>query len=67
MIYVSLDTSIPPSVCKRVKQAPESKREAHLTKELEEILEREGLSTDPSEKGTHLWFFVRITFRYIYI
>jgi len=65
MICVSLDTSIPPSVCKRVKQAPESKREAHWTKELEEILEGEGLSTDPSEKGTHLWLLVSITFSYI--
>ena len=58
-------TSIPPSVYKRVKQAPESKREARLIKELEEILEREGLSTNPSEKGTNLWFLVGITFRYI--
>ncbi|KAG0448627.1 hypothetical protein HPP92_027745 [Vanilla planifolia] len=37
-------------VYKRVKQAPEGKREALLIKELEEILEKEGLSSDPSEK-----------------
>jgi hypothetical protein len=32
---------------------PENKREAHLIKELEEILSREGLSANPSEKGTN--------------
>ncbi|OVA10415.1 hypothetical protein BVC80_917g20 [Macleaya cordata] len=42
---------VPPSVYKRAKQAPESKREAHLIKELEDILGKEGLSTNPSEKG----------------
>ncbi|XP_058115400.1 uncharacterized protein LOC131258246 isoform X2 [Magnolia sinica] len=42
--------SIPPSVYKRAKQAPENKREAHLMKELEEILGKEGLSSNPSEK-----------------
>ncbi|XP_058097192.1 uncharacterized protein LOC131242518 [Magnolia sinica] len=42
--------SIPPSVYKRAKQAPENKREAHLIKELEEILGKEGLSSNPSEK-----------------
>jgi hypothetical protein len=30
---------------------PENKREAHLIKELEEILSKEGLSANPSEKG----------------
>ncbi|KAL5982496.1 hypothetical protein ACLOJK_016569 [Asimina triloba] len=43
-------TSVPPSVYKKVKQAPENKREAHLIKELEEILKKEGLSSNPSEK-----------------
>jgi hypothetical protein len=43
--------SIPPSVYRRAKQAPESKREASLIKELEDILEKEGLSSHPSEKG----------------
>ncbi|XP_058115361.1 uncharacterized protein LOC131258224 isoform X5 [Magnolia sinica] len=42
--------SIPPPVYKRAKQAPENKREAHLIKELEEILRKEGLSSNPSEK-----------------
>lgn len=49
-IIKSCGMGIPPAVYKRVKQAPESKREAHLIKELEEILEKEGLSADPSEK-----------------
>ncbi|XP_042502817.1 HIRA-interacting protein 3-like [Macadamia integrifolia] len=42
--------SITPSVYKKVKQAPENKRESYLIKELEDILGREGLSTNPSEK-----------------
>ncbi|XP_058115357.1 uncharacterized protein LOC131258224 isoform X1 [Magnolia sinica] len=42
--------SIPPPVYKRAKQAPENKREAHFIKELEEILGKEGLSSNPSEK-----------------
>ncbi|KAJ6798328.1 eukaryotic translation initiation factor 5B-like [Iris pallida] len=49
-IIKSCGMGIPPSVYKRAKQAPENKREAFLIKELEEILEREGLSTNPSEK-----------------
>lgn len=43
--------SVPPSIYKKVKQVPENKREARLIKELEEILSREGLSSNPSEKG----------------
>ncbi|KAF9608446.1 hypothetical protein IFM89_009812 [Coptis chinensis] len=46
----SCGMSIPPSVYKRAKQAPENKREACLIKELEEMLRREGLSSNPSEK-----------------
>ncbi|PKA63761.1 hypothetical protein AXF42_Ash017045 [Apostasia shenzhenica] len=42
--------SVPPSVYKRAKQAPEGKRGAALIKELEEILAKEDLSTNPSEK-----------------
>ncbi|CAL0327408.1 unnamed protein product [Lupinus luteus] len=42
--------SIPPTIYKKVKQAPENKREGQLIKELEEILSREGLSSNPSEK-----------------
>ncbi|PKA53961.1 hypothetical protein AXF42_Ash011441 [Apostasia shenzhenica] len=45
--------SVPPSVYKRAKQAPEKKRVAALIKELEEILAKEDLSTNPSEKGTY--------------
>ncbi|KAF3774500.1 AP-3 complex subunit mu [Nymphaea thermarum] len=41
---------VPPSVYKRVKQAPESKQESSLFKELEDILRREGLPLNPSEK-----------------
>lgn len=36
---------------RRVKQAAENKREACLIKELQDILEKEGLSKNPSEKG----------------
>ncbi|KAK6939865.1 Histone chaperone domain CHZ [Dillenia turbinata] len=49
-VIKSCGMSVPPSVYRRVKQAPENKREAHLIKELEEILSKEGLSTNPSEK-----------------
>lgn len=42
--------SVPPVIYKKVKQAPENKREAHLIKELEGILSKEGLSPNPSEK-----------------
>ncbi|TKY74282.1 transcriptional regulator ATRX-like isoform X1 [Spatholobus suberectus] len=42
--------SVPPSIYKKVKQVPENKREGQLIKELEEILSREGLSSNPSEK-----------------
>lgn len=36
---------------RRAKQVSESKREAYLIKELEQILKKEGLTTNPSEKG----------------
>lgn len=49
-IIKSCGMGIPPTVYRRAKQAPESKREAFLIKELEEILQKEGLSTNPSEK-----------------
>ena len=43
--------SVPPVIYKKVKQVSENKREAQLIKELEDILSREGLSSNPSEKG----------------
>lgn len=49
-VLKSCNLNIPPTVYKRVKQEPESKREACLVKELEAILKKEGLSTNPSEK-----------------
>ncbi|XP_062197499.1 uncharacterized protein LOC133900395 isoform X2 [Phragmites australis] len=49
-IVKSCGMSIPPTVYRRAKQAPENKREACLIKELEDILEKEGLSKNPSEK-----------------
>ncbi|KAI3984121.1 hypothetical protein MKX01_035248 [Papaver californicum] len=49
-VIKSCGMSIPPSVYKRAKQAPESKRETYLVKELEDMLAKEGLSTSPSEK-----------------
>ncbi|XP_078172513.1 uncharacterized protein LOC144566368 [Carex rostrata] len=49
-IIKSCGASIPPAVYRRAKQAPEDKREAFLIEELGEILIKEGLSTNPSEK-----------------
>ncbi|KQJ88293.1 hypothetical protein BRADI_4g16847v3 [Brachypodium distachyon] len=49
-VIKSCGMSIPPSTYRRAKQAPESNREACLIKELEDILEKEGLSSNPSEK-----------------
>lgn len=49
--------SVPPSIYKRVKQVPENKRESQLIKELEEILSKEGLSANPSEKGQNLCLY----------
>ncbi|KAM3292456.1 hypothetical protein ACQJBY_036324 [Aegilops geniculata] len=49
-VIKSCGMSVPPSVYRRAKQALESKREACLIKELEDILEKEGLSSHPSEK-----------------
>lgn len=42
--------SVPPSVYKKAKQVPDNKRESFLTKLLEDILSKEGLSSNPSEK-----------------
>lgn len=42
--------TIPPLIYKRVKQQPEDKQDKFLIKELEDILSRQGLSSDPSEK-----------------
>ncbi|CAN1175377.1 hypothetical protein LINPERHAP2_LOCUS31913 [Linum perenne] len=42
--------SVPPTVYKKVKQVSEDKREAELIKELEAILSKENLSSNPSEK-----------------
>ncbi|OMO62666.1 hypothetical protein CCACVL1_22694 [Corchorus capsularis] len=49
-VIKSCGMSIPPSIYKRVKQVPENKREGQLIKELEDILSKEGLSSNPSEK-----------------
>ncbi|XWS23765.1 hypothetical protein CRYUN_Cryun28dG0043300 [Craigia yunnanensis] len=49
-VIKSCGISVPPLIYKRVKQVPENKREAHLIKELEEILSKEGLSANLSEK-----------------
>ncbi|KAI3442715.1 CHZ domain-containing protein [Psidium guajava] len=49
-IIKSCGMSVPPSIYKKVKQVSEDKREAFLMKELEEILSREGLSTNPTDK-----------------
>ncbi|CAI0395454.1 unnamed protein product [Linum tenue] len=49
-VIKSCGMSIPPVIYKKVKQVPENKREAELIKELEAILSREDLSSNPSEK-----------------
>ncbi|KAK9758256.1 hypothetical protein RND81_01G218500 [Saponaria officinalis] len=49
-VIKSCGLSIPPVIYKKVKQAPENKRESCLIKELEELLSKEGLSSNPSEK-----------------
>ncbi|KAF8024971.1 hypothetical protein BT93_F1965 [Corymbia citriodora subsp. variegata] len=49
-VIKSCGMSVPPSIYKKVKQVSEDKREAFLMKELEEILSKEGLSTNPSDK-----------------
>ncbi|KAJ0024814.1 hypothetical protein Pint_08200 [Pistacia integerrima] len=49
-VIKSCGMSVPPSIYKKVKQVPENKRETQLIKELEDILSREGLSSNPSEK-----------------
>ncbi|XP_011629317.1 uncharacterized protein LOC18425354 isoform X2 [Amborella trichopoda] len=49
-IIKSCGMSVPPTVYRRVKQAPENKRELNLIKELKAILTKEGLSSNPSEK-----------------
>ncbi|CAI0585114.1 unnamed protein product [Linum tenue] len=49
-VIKSCGMSVPPAIYKKVKQVPENKREAELIKELEAILSREDLSSNPSEK-----------------
>ncbi|KAL2539695.1 Histone chaperone domain CHZ [Abeliophyllum distichum] len=49
-IIKSCGMSVAPSVYKKVKQVPDNKREAFLVKELEGILKREGLSSNPTDK-----------------
>lgn len=52
LFYYFFCGSVPPNIYKKAKQAPEEKREATLIEELEQILAKEGLSSDPSEKGS---------------
>ncbi|KAK1404123.1 CHZ domain-containing protein [Heracleum sosnowskyi] len=42
--------SVPPIVYKKAKQVPDDEREDFIVKELEKILEKEGLSRKPDEK-----------------
>ncbi|XP_031373904.1 ABC transporter F family member 4 isoform X1 [Punica granatum] len=49
-VIKSCAMSVPPSIYRKAKQVPEDKRESYLIKELEEILSKEGLSSNPSEK-----------------
>lgn len=41
-------------MCKKTKQVPDSKREDILTKDLDDILTKEGLSKNPSENGERM-------------
>ncbi|KAM7514869.1 hypothetical protein LguiA_004452 [Lonicera macranthoides] len=50
-IIKSCGMTVPPVVYKKAKRVPDEKRDSFLRKELEEILSREGLSANPSEKG----------------
>ncbi|XP_022887289.1 uncharacterized protein LOC111403124 [Olea europaea var. sylvestris] len=50
-VIKSCGMSVAPTVYKKAKQVPDSKREAFLVKELEGILKREGLSSNPTEKA----------------
>lgn len=59
--------SISPFVYKKVKQAPEEKREATLIEELEQILAKEGLSSDPSEKGRFMLRMIYFAWSETYI
>lgn len=54
-MFFCIFCSVPPVVYKKVKQVSENEREGFLVKELKDILSREGLSTDPSEKGVHYY------------
>ena len=70
LLFLCLCFRVPPSVYRKVKQAPESDRESYLIKELEDVLRKEGLSTNPSEKGNPCWIIksnidVEIIFRNI--
>ncbi|CAD5314763.1 unnamed protein product [Arabidopsis thaliana] len=47
-VIKSCGMSVPPNIYKKAKQAPQEKREAMLIEELEQILAKEGLSSDPS-------------------
>ncbi|CAA7042012.1 unnamed protein product [Microthlaspi erraticum] len=49
-IIIVVFGSVPPAIYRKVKKAPEEKREDTLIEELEQILAKEGLSSDPSEK-----------------
>jgi hypothetical protein len=42
---------VPPIIYRKVKQAPEAEKEAILIRELEAILNREGLSVHASKEG----------------
>lgn len=49
-IIKSCGMSVAPSIYKKAKQVPDKQREAFLIKELEEILSKEKLSGNPTEK-----------------
>lgn len=65
--YCSFLGSIPPVIYRKVKQAPEEKREATLIEELEQILAKEGLSSDPSEKGSVMLRMISFALKETYI
>uniref|UniRef100_A0A7N0TSC2 Histone chaperone domain-containing protein n=1 Tax=Kalanchoe fedtschenkoi TaxID=63787 RepID=A0A7N0TSC2_KALFE len=66
-IIKSCGIRIPPVIYKRAKQAPENEREFALINGLVEILSKEGLTANPSEKGLFYSFIVFLPLFYFVV
>ncbi|XP_023646062.1 eukaryotic translation initiation factor 5B isoform X3 [Capsella rubella] len=53
-VFKSCRMRVPPYIYRKVNKAPEEKREAILIEELEQLLAKEGLSSDPLNNGQHV-------------